>query len=604
MNQSVMVATSAIVALALTAGELAANPSTSQPDLPLTIRNEEASRKLLDLLLPLDRRAAEVKRPIERKLAEGDINSGEAVAVSELAALAFGLQAYGEQLADRGEAAGHDFMRRAASYDLLVKRAVIELKKQNDFRADLAEQGLKSVHDANQSRLPALAQQAAGGQLESVEQDLLKILANMQRFTIWLESTSRYTEPFTRALDEVRGPLRQARAAQLAAAMETAIGPQDPGYDKLLADIEAAAVELKKGGHAPWAGKSYTGPELIEPVVAGWQAAHQRALRRRALELIRRGGDKANAPAEQVTTDDEAFAGKLRTAIAGLIAADAARVDAKSAGPLYHEYVQSLGRAALVTDRQALAAAVEPALKQLAAKDPALISERDSYAEATSDLLRWKRRVARARGLYLQQSQYLDLRGRLADAARNRPSDPALLADQEPSSFAALHGPSPNVLRRLQKELIGQPAATGDVLGLGGGKAIGRYEARVYVRLSFPIAPQQQAEAAALRFALLVTDKSPPLSVEASAALAAAQQDCYERVGGLPTEVYLEPLLSRFATLSDRSTGLTPPHEMPSEPLQSDLRSHVLARVDLAPHWVQHEYFVAVLVKAPPKPEN
>ena len=67
-------------------------------------------------------------------------------------------------------------------------------------------------------------------------------------------------------------------------------------------------------------------------------------------------------------------------------------------------------------------------------------------------------------------------------------------------------------------------------------------------------------------------------------------------------EIYLEPLLTRFATISDRSTGLTPPDTMPGEPLNSDLRSHVVARCDLAPRWMQHECFVIELeaVAEPP----
>ena len=281
--------------------------------------------------------------------------------------------------------------------------------------------------------------------------------------------------------------------------------------------------------------------------------------------------------------------------LANLIAADAARATAEQASPLYFDYVQALsGPLLLVSDRAALVSAVQPALRQLAAKDQILDFEVRAYEESTSELLRWRRRVARARATDLQ-AKHPDLLTNFTDAVRSRLGEPGLLADSAPASHVALLGAAPKVVARLQRELIGKPCATGNVVGLGGGKAIGRYSGRMYVRLSFPISPRQQAEVAALRKQLLVTDESSALSLDAAAVIAGADQDCYERVGGIVQEVYLEPLLTRFATLSDRTLSLTPPDSMPGEPLSLDLRSHVLARCDLAPRWVQHECFVVEL---------
>jgi hypothetical protein len=108
----------------------------------------------------------------------------------------------------------------------------------------------------------------------------------------------------------------------------------------------------------------------------------------------------------------------------------------------------------------------------------------------------------------------------------------------------------------------------------------------------------------ALKSSLLVTGDDPPLSLDAALTLGGARHDRFERVGGVIEEIGLEPLLTRFAMLPDRTTGISPPDRMPSEPLQEDLRPHVLARFHLAPRWVQNECFVVVFPVPAPPPES
>jgi hypothetical protein len=587
---------------AMAAARAEANPSTSQLQLPLAIRNEEPSRKLLERLVPIDRRAAELIDQLDGRRTAGTLGSADFGIASEAAAAVFYLRALGERLGARGEAAGSDFLRRASDYDRRLKMVVAELKKSSQFQPELIERSLAQLQAAGQARLPELRQQTNRGEYEAAELGLMGILAEMERYAVWLENTDRFASPFKLRLAENHEPLMLARQTQLAADIAALIAKEELGHEAFLARVDTAAAELKRTGEAPWNGKALTGPELIAHVISEWQLIHQRAMRRRALELIRRGGNtNAVGPAADLEEADLAFAGHLRTALADLVEADAARATAEQASQLYFDYVQAFSRPLLlVSDRAGLVAAVQPGLSQLAAKDQILDFEVRAYEESTSELLRWRRRVARA-GATRLQATHPALILKFTEAARGGPDDPALLADSALSSSMALLGPAPNALKRLHSELIGKPCTTSDVVGLGGGKAIGRYSGRVYTRLSFPVSPRQQAEVAALRRDLLVTDESGALSLDAAAVLAGAEQDCYERVGGIVQEIYLEPLLTRFATLSDRSTGLTPPDAMPGEPLSSDLRSHVLARCDLVPRWLQHECFVVEL-EAPAEP--
>jgi hypothetical protein len=130
---------------------------------------------------------------------------------------------------------------------------------------------------------------------------------------------------------------------------------------------------------------------------------------------------------------------------------------------------------------------------------------------------------------------------------------------------------------------------------LGGGKSISRYQARTYSRFTVPVSLALDNESRALKAALLTTPARRPLSLDAALAVVAAEQGSYAYVGGQISEIFLEPLLTRMMLLSDRSVGLIPLGTLPPEPWLFDVRSHVIARIDLAPQWVGHECFVVDL---------
>jgi hypothetical protein len=593
---------SCLLVLALSSAPLHANPSTSATELPLAIRNEEINRDLLDQLIPIDRWTARKLAVLEDKQAKDELTAGDYVAVSDVAVAVLYQNDLGERLFNRGEACGADFTRRSAAYETRRVRLTDAIKADSQFSAAGIEQTLKRLHAQALARLPELAK-AGPMDLERVEKELLQMQAELHRHAIWLQDSARYTAPVREALSAVRGTLSQARAEALRAELTAILAGQELQAAEILEQIAAATREVQRVGAAPWQGKSYTGPQLVGAIVRQWQQFHQRALRRRALILA--GGDnlgQSPASGEEVQQADRDFAGSIRSALADLIEADATRVEPARASALYQEYVQALGEAALVSDREALLAGTEPALLQLAGKDPLLLPEVKAYSASTTEILRWRRRIAQAQGVQRQSAAAPPLPAKFADAVRNRPFDPALLEDRAPSDLAALGAPAPNVMRRLSQEMVGRIYTVTDVFGLGGGKAMGRYTARTYARLSFPHSPEYEAEVAALRRQLLVKEDYPPLSLHAAATLAAAEGECFERVGGSVQQVHLEPVLTRFASLSDRSTGFTRADHMPTEP-SVDLRAHVLARFDVLPHWVQHECFLVVLFEPPPPQE-
>ena len=181
---------------------------------------------------------------------------------SEAAAAVFYLRAFGERLGSRGEAAGFDFLQRAGDYDQRLKNVVAELKKQPVFQAEPMKRSLAQLQAAGEARLPELRQQAGRGDFEAAELELLRILAEMERFAVWLENTEQFTSPFKLLLAEIHEPLMVARQEQLAADMAALIAKDELGHEAFLARVDSATVELKRSGQAPWNGETLTGPAL------------------------------------------------------------------------------------------------------------------------------------------------------------------------------------------------------------------------------------------------------------------------------------------------------------------------------------------------------
>jgi hypothetical protein len=565
--------------------------------------DDEVSRKLFDGLVPLDHKAATLIATLERQLGDGNLSVQSCPEVGELAVADYILRAYGQILGDRGEAAGYDFQRRAADYDRRLRKIVEQLTQDRRFRSDTVQQQFQQLQSAGLRQVPDWQRRVGEGALEPVEQELLRLLAELERYAIWLEDPD-YSPEFSQILVAIRGPLETLRQKQLSSELVAVLAREDPKHDEFLARIDGAIAEVKRGGVGPWKGTTLSGPKLAEAIILDWQAVHQRALRCRALHLASRGSSTASAAAEEIERVDVEFAAKVRSALAELIEIDGQRAKPAEVASLYLDYVQALSGQPQAGDRAALISALQPALDQLAAKDQVLAAEVRAYAGATSELLRWRRRVADAQGSLLQKTEYPHLTQTYTSAVRNRLNDPALLSQDGPSSMSALHGPAPAVLRRLGAEVVGRPCTVMDVVGLGGGKAMARCSSRTYVRLTLPLAPDYDQEVAALKRSLLVTADQPPLTLDAALTLGGALHDRFERVGGVIEEIGLEPLLTRLAMLPDQTTGISPPDRMPSEPLQEDLRSHVLARFHLAPRWVQHECFIVVFPVPVPRLES
>jgi hypothetical protein len=576
-----------------------ANPSTSAPTLPLVIRPDETNQQTLAQLAKLDDLA---RRIVEDLVAAAGRKNASAQEIADVSRLAMALtwQAHlARQLADQSEAAGYDYLARAGEHETAMRKAAADFRAGGKVRTDVMDREMRALVDAAMRRFPELKSRAATD-VEAVEVELVKIIAPIRRYQVWLEgsdrSSFRHLAELYRDVQLAASQLRQSRLAEQLAPL---VAESRPKFDELPAQLAEAAEALQGSETVDWRGESLAGPDLVLRAFEAWRQVEIQTQRTRMLLLASRGSaTTVPAEVEQLSAEHAKFQAQMIEGLAAIVAADAARVAPQHARELYRKYLDRLARGAIVCDRAAVRAAWEPPLAAIADKEPGLKVDVQNYVRATSPLLRWRRELVDLE-LGVRSKVDTDIQGVLNQAIRPSSGGPALLTENAPNTRAALLSSAAVVLPRIGERAGGRPASVRDLVGLGAGKTIASYHDRVYARATVPYSKALESQVDALRMMLLVTPTQGPLSLDAAIALAAAEDGTYRAVGGIVSEVTLEPLLSRFATLPDRSRGLLLLKELPAEIQASDLRNAVLARFDLAPRWVAHETFIVDLLEPP-----
>jgi hypothetical protein len=574
-----------------------ANPSTSAPSLPLIVRPDPASEQLLTRLVNFDalvRRTLDEFSPSRRTVGSGEI--GE---IGRAAMALVYQRHYALRLADRSEAAGFDFLRRSEELNAVLRSTVTALKSQRGMQVDPLELEMRMIRDAAEKKLPTLRAAAEEEGAEAVEEELVGIIASLQRHGVWLEERGlEHLRPFTQLHEEVRQKASAWRQLRLKKELIRQVNTIRPKFDELPGQLAAAADSLEERELPTWQGQQVTGPDVVARACEAWHLVNLRTQRTRMLLLASRGeATNGTEPIEELVGNHAAFTDRMIAEIADLVAADAKRVAPQQARELYDRYLEQLSAAALWCNRPAVLASWEPPLAALAEKDPALKQDVENYVRATSELLRWRRDLVEIRLFQLMKAAP-EIHSVYLQAIRPT-GGPALLPENAVPSRAALVSSAIAALPLVEAKAIGKPATARKVMGLGAGKSISAYDERMYVRTVLPYSRTLDAEIEALRLMLLVTPTQGPLSLEAAIALAAAEQGEFTAVGGDVTEVTIEPLLTRFAMLPERSRGLLRLEPLPSEIHTSDLRNAIMARFDLDPRWIAHETFIVDLLARP-----
>jgi hypothetical protein len=363
---------------------------------------------------------------------------------------------------------------------------------------------------------------------------------------------------------------------------------QSPALDDTLAQVQAAAASIGAAGKAEFAGESLEGPDLVAAWGLAWRKLHAATLRARAIDWARGQGRGVAPPSEldQLESAWASFDKGMAPAIAGVIAADAARVTPDAARALYARYVAVLGSLApQVADQQALLAAVQPALQQLADKSPDLASQVQAYERATGELLRWRARAAaaHARRMVKEAKPVAEV---LAAAAGDAEVQGRLKRANARLELTWIGTPTPATMRDLARLLPAQPVTLAELAPLEDGAAANRWRDRQFARIADAKLPATAI--ANLKADLLVTQNAPALSLPAAIAIASAEQGYLAAAGGKITGAQADGLLVHLITLGDAPAHL-PIGTMPEE-TPADAINRLVLTVQVKPGWLQHEH--------------
>ncbi|NQT36223.1 MAG: hypothetical protein HQ581_01970 [Planctomycetes bacterium] len=579
-------------------GPVAGAPDHENPDAPLAVRPEEPNLTLSANATQLWKDAWVEVGEYAKKAQAGNVAQLDMAAIGRTYVKLRQLDRLARQLLARGESAGVDFQFRTAELDEQLQSIMKAYRQLPDFeqRSERGFQFLLRDATKNKGNLRQCRGMMDQGQWEQAETAFYQMFDSLEAVATWFSARQRKEaiEPFLQAqaeLDKALGTARKERgAADLAAARKSLT----PDFEAIVAPLRQASAAVGRQGTAVMAGQTLTGPALIERFGELWQQVHHATLRCRGIDWARElepDDEQSIALAAGYTE----FCGQMALALAELIDADAARVSAAEVRPLYTAYLQRLAPLVSLAPDDSLRRAVTPALERLAAKSPPLAGEVAAYRNATSDLLRWRQRIAASQASQWRKG-YLPLAEQFVKASRKIGTTQGLVSSPQLTNVCAeFTVPVPAVMQPAVAGLMGQPVTLDGLVGFrpDAQMATTRYQARTCAMISLPgdvIATQvRQLEAD-----LMVGPNAPPLTLEAAEALATAARGDLTAAGGTIVGTYLEAISTRFATLGSGGRLLVPlgslPRELNREPLQQ-----VLMRFTVKPAWISHRYFFVKL---------
>lgn len=598
VNRAIVLLT--IFCLASIAG---ANPNDKQPYASLDVHGQKFAPELLDLAQKLAEQNRVALEKFSALAKENKINKIDPIELSKVHVNQLRLQRAAEQLVLIGEPAGVDYVRRAGLQGSAVLQIVVTLQAIPAAGPGLSRLSgraseVSQKHAKDLAKIEKLVQRQ---DWDTAEKELLEVFDDIDAFAVYMKPEDRIGlySPWNSVNPPIMEAMRAKRKAAALAMFEERAAAAKTDHAKLLADIQAATASVQKTGKHTLAGKELTGPELIAHFDTVWQKTQVAALKSLAIEWARgHQADRALPTPAWIAlrSDYEQFATAATPALAALIAADAARVDAASAAALYQAYLPAVADLVDHTGGKS-ESALQGALDAVLAKSPEATANVSAYRAATDELLRWRERVANEQAK-AKQANYQEAHA-LARAAFMRNVDSAGFYEPEPANgVPKLYEAAAKTLVVGSPKIVGKEVLLTDIAALGGTSQAGiaRYRDRIYGRVTLPIAAMA-TEVAALENQLMVSATQQPLSLAATRAVRGARRGDLVSAGGLVGSVFVEGHVTRFATLPDAAALLLTLGALPGDYRDADQLEQVVLRLDVAPQWAQQRYLFVEVAK-------
>lgn len=596
---------SLLLSLVFVATTSLANPSHKDTNLALAIHGRELTKALHATASGLDSKAREKVIAFLKQESANRIEQISAKDIGQTHLATTQLLRAAEQLLYLGEPSGLDFQKRVEQMRVHIARITqksksvpatqkyisqwrIQIQKTAAARAKSLEQITKLCNDAK---------------WDNADDELNELFDSMEPGTVFFESEEKKDIylPFSGVQGAIMNAMRDLRKQRGAEQLQQAIAATTPDHPAIIDEMMTAVAAIGESGRATYRDVEVTGPELVTKIADTWRDSQNAILQARAKQwaLDGRPAYAGSFYPTQGSNDAEdpfakahlQFSDAVIAQLTRLIQVDAARTTSEAAPALYIEYLRALAPLARQHANREFTPHMTQALGVFGNKLPAGGRNVGSYALATTDLLRWRAKVASARTV-AQQSNYPALptvfkKGTISKA----PYVGLFPEDTSFASTAQLMAASTETMPVAVQQLMGQPALVRDVIRISDSSptAIARYADRTYANI--PAGAPPIAAIAALKRDLLITDQLPPLTLAATQAVVSAERGDWLAVGGEISGTYLEAVVSRFGSLPSAAAILTPLGVLPAENLQNGSLAQMMMRFDITPKWMAYEYF-------------
>lgn len=575
-----------------------ANPSDKQPFASLDVHGQKFAPELLTTAQKLAEESRQLLEKILAAVKDNKLARLDPTDVGKAHVLANRLARAADQLAVLGEPAGAEYRYRAQELQTGVGLAVVGLRALPGAAQGIANAGARArqISSERAQQLPKLEKLVARKDWDTAENELYEVYDAIDLFAVYLRFEERdalYSPWRTIETAIVDAMKAQRKAAAVKVLNDRAVALK-VDFETLPAQLTAATDAVGKSGKHTIDGKELTGPQLVAHFDTAWQKLQVQTLNALAIEWARLPLAENFAPSAEWDRLRSPPTDKIITGLQALIAADCQRAKASEVADLYRAYLPAVADLVdhLPVEQQSQFAAV---LVPLLKKSSELQADVAAYQAATTEVLRWRERVAQEQATR-KLAEYPDARP-LTRTAFTRRMESNGFFEAAPSTLPArMYEAVGKTLVLGTPNLVGKPVHVTDVVALGGSSQAGiaRYEDRIYARVTLPQAALAPA-VTALEDALHVNEQQGPLSLAATRAVRGAKRGDLVAAGGAVGGLFVEGHITRFATLPEAAALLLPLGQLPADYREYEQLEQVILRLDLKPRWAQQRYlFVEV----------
>ncbi len=471
-------------------------------------------------------------------------------------------------------------------------RAYMSTPAGSALRPKLIGQLAKSIKP-REKQLEAIRKMLDGNQLDEAEAAMDKLRIEIQGLIHFLfpDEYKPHMGTYWETDGLVTSKLAPKRTADARAKIQEAIAANQPDLSEMKTWASAVAGSLQKTGTAPGEDqKQLTGPECITELSRHWGAAHAALQRVAGLQWAMRANSasagSASATSAGANESATAWSSAALLAMSDIIKADAMSVSPEAVPARHQAYLAVIGEMAIMGDRKAVFEQANQSLNALLAKNSVYQNAVVNYRAATQDVLVFQRRLA-DQAMKPLMEQFGSADTVIQENTKSVGVSPGLFPTQTNQPvFASLMFPATPTMASITPNLLDKKVSVEHLVPVGpkGNVGAAKINGRTYSTVPVVSLPEQVITQ--IQSMLLVDSSHPELSIEAKHAIHSASVGQFEAVGGVVKAAQIEPVVSRFVTMTEATAVILPRGTELARDDRQSMLNQVAIRVDLQPLWV------------------